>query len=397
LKSITKQLLSDKTKYTTEIIPSILPPGNYFMLGDEAAAEGAIAAGCRFFAGYPITPASEVMEQIVRRFPHVGGRFIQMEDEIGSISAMIGAAWAGGKAMTATSGPGLSLMMENLGYAAMTETPIVIVDIQRAGPATGQATRPGSGDILQVKFGSHGDYEIIALSPWSVQEMYDLTISAFNLAEAYRVPAILLADEGIGHLRENFQVSGETEVYHRPRASGLPPFHTDDPDRVPPMPAFGQGEALLVTGSTHDGRGYRKTQDSNVHRKLVHRLVYKIRGNAQTIYKYEEYFIPEAKYLFVAYGFSARAALQVVLELREKGIAAGLWRPITIWPFPADALKKASDTAEAVIVPEMNYGQLAWEIQRHVQIPVHPVPQVDGEVMSPETILQYFHKTFKKE
>jgi len=363
------------------------------MIGDEASAEGAIAAGCRFFAGYPITPASEVMEHIVRRFPQVGGKFIQMEDEIGSISAMIGASWAGGKAMTATSGPGLSLMMEGFGYAAITETPIVIVDIQRAGPATGQATRPGAGDIMQAKYGSHGDYEIIALSPWSAQEMYDLTIRAFNLSEAYRVPAVILSDEGIGHLRENFHVSENVEVFHRPCALGMPPFDTQEADGIPPMPAFGQGEALLVTGSTHDGWGYRKTQDSNVHRNLVHRLVYKIRDNAAKIYKYEEYYTEDAKYLFVAYGFSARAALQAVMELREKGISAGLWRPITIWPFPADALKKTAEKASAVIVPEMNYGQLAGEIQRHIKIPVHPVPQVDGEVMYPETILDYFEKT----
>jgi len=360
------------------------------MLGDEACAEGAIAAGCRFFAGYPITPASEIMEHIVHRFPQIGGRFIQMEDEIGSISAMIGAAWAGGKAMTATSGPGLSLMMENLGYAALTETPIVIVDVQRAGPATGQATRPGSGDIMQVKFGSHGDYEIIALSPWSVQEMYDLTVMAFNMAEAYRVPAFVLADEGVGHLRENFHIGETTEVFHRPYAKGTPPFHTDDPDGVPPMPVFGKGEALLVTGSTHDGWGYRKTQAAEAHRKLVRRLVYKIRDNTQTIQKYAEYYTEDCEYLFVAYGISARAALQAVTELRADGIKAGLWRPITIWPFPAEPFKQTAAKAKTIIVPEMNYGQLAREVERYVNIPVHPVPQVDGEGMSPDTILNYF-------
>jgi 2-oxoglutarate ferredoxin oxidoreductase subunit alpha len=334
------------------------------------------------------------MEYIVRRFPRVDGRFIQMEDEIGSVSAMIGAAWAGGKAMTATSGPGLSLMMENLGYAAMTETPIVIIDVQRAGPATGQATRPGSGDILQVKFGSHGDYEIIALSPWSVQEMFDLTILAFNLAEAYRVPAIVLADEGVGHLRENFHIRENTEVFHRPSVLGQPPFHTEDADGVPPMPSFGQGEALLVTGSTHDGWGYRKTQDSTVHRKLVYRLVHKIRNNADNIIRYEEYYTNKARYLFVAYGFSARATLQAVLELRAEGISAGLWRPITIWPFPSKALIKSAKKVDAVFIPEMNYGQLAWEVERHLKIPVHPIPQVDGEVMHPETIFECFKRFY---
>ena len=358
-------------------------------MGDEASAEGGIAAGCRFFAGYPITPASELMEHIVKRFADVGGKFIQMEDEIGSVAAMIGASWAGGKAMTSTSGPGLSLMMENIGYAAMTEAPIVIVDIQRAGPSTGQATRPGSGDILQVKYGSHSDYEVIALSPWSVQEMYDLTIQAFNLAEAYRVPVVLLADEGVGHLRENFSVEPEVEVWHRPTAVGMPPFHSDDDDLIPPMPRIGEGEKLLITGSTHDEWGYRKTQVSEVHDKLVSRLMNKIRKNAHKIHLYESHYIEDIDYLIVAYGISARAALQAALELREMGVKIGLWRPITIWPFPEDALKEAAAGVKAVIVPEMNHGQLCREIERHLKIPVHPVPQVNGEVMHPETITGY--------
>ncbi len=379
-------------KFTREIIPSSLTPGDYFMMGDEAGAEGAVAAGCRFFAGYPITPASELMERVVVRFRDVGGRFIQMEDEIGSISAMIGASWAGGKAMTSTSGPGLSLMMECVGYAALTEAPIVIVDIQRAGPSTGQATRPGSGDIIQVKHGSHGDYEIIALSPWSVEEMYYLTIDAFNLAEAYRVPAFVLADEGVGHLRENFTVAPEVEVWHRPKASKVPPFHTKDSDCVPPMPQFGDGEKLLVTGSTHDEWGYRKTQVSSVHQRLVKRLMDKISLNAKAIYRWEGYFLEDVDYLVAAYGISARAALQAVMELREAGVKIGLWRPITIWPFPVEALQDAAAAAKAVIVPEMNHGQLVKEIERHLRIPVHPVPQVNGEVMHPETILEYFEE-----
>lgn len=376
-------------KYTTETVPSALEPGDYFMMGDEACAEGAIAAGCRFFAGYPITPASEVMVHTVKRFPEVNGKFIQMEDEIGSIAAMIGASWAGGKVMTATSGPGLSLMMESIGYACMTEAPIVIVDIQRAGPSTGQATRPGSGDVMQVKFGSHGDYEIIALSPWSVQEIYDLTIDAFNLAEAYRLPVFILADEGIGHLRENFHVEPEIAVWHRPKANGLPPFHTEDEDGVPPMPAFGEGEKLLVTSSTHDGRGYRKTQDSAIHERLVKRLIGKIRNHAADIHRYESYYTDDMDYLIVAYGFSARAALQAVNEMRERGMKIGLWRPITVWPFPEESFKEAAKGVKAVIVPEMNHGQLSREIERHVSVPVHCVPQVNGEVMHVETIMDF--------
>ncbi|MBL7191414.1 2-oxoacid:acceptor oxidoreductase subunit alpha [bacterium] len=379
--------------YSTEQVKSSLKPGGYFMLGDEACAEGAIAAGCRFFAGYPITPASECMVHIVKRFSDVGGRFIQMEDEIGSVAAMMGASWAGGRVMTATSGPGLSLMMENIGYAAMTETPIVIVDIQRAGPATGQATRPGSGDILQVKYGSHGDYEIIALSPWSVQEIYDLTIDAFNLADAYRVPAFVLSDECIGHLRESFTVKPAVEIWHRPYEKGKPPFDTDDLDGVPPMPKFGDGEKLLITGSTHDQWGYRKTQASAVHKRLVNRLLRKVRDNADKIWRWEGYYLDEKPdYLVTAYGFSARAALEAVEYLRDKGVNIGLWRPITIWPFPVKPFKQAAENVKAVIVPEMNYGQLAGEIERHVKIPVHSVPQVDGEGMRPDTILEYFNE-----
>ena len=214
-----------------------------------------MAAGCLFYAGYPITPSSEIMERMALRLRECGGVFIQMEDEIASISAMIGAAWAGAKAMTATSGPGFSLMQEAVGYASFTETPCVIVDVQRAGPCTGQATRVGSGDIMQAKWGSHGDYQAIALSPWSVQEMFDFTIRAFNLSERYRNPALVLADEATGHLRENIQVPRKIEVWDRKKTKGAAPFGTDEEDGIPPMPAFGEGERLAITGSTHDPLG----------------------------------------------------------------------------------------------------------------------------------------------
>ena len=248
----------------------------HYLQGDEAAAEGAIAAGCRFYAGYPITPSSEVMVAWSSAWRDVDGVFIQMEDEIGSIGALIGASWAGAKALTATAGPGISLMTEGIGYAVLTETPCVIIDVQRAGPSTGQATRPGQGDVMQVKWGAHGDNEIVALAPWSVQEMYELTIKAFNFAERFRVPAFVLADEAVGHLRETC-VSEEVEVYDRFKAPGLPPFGTDDPGGVPPMPAFGEGENLLVTGSTHDGRGFRKTADPRSTGGWSERLVRKVR------------------------------------------------------------------------------------------------------------------------
>ena len=365
-----------------------MPPGQYFLQGDEASAEGAVAAGCRFFAGYPITPASEVMERIVRRFKDCDGVFVQMEDEIGSISAMIGASWAGAKAMTATSGPGLSLMMENIGYAAMTETPIVIVDIQRAGPSTGQATRPGSGDMLQVKWGSHGDYEIIALSPWSVQEVYDLTIRAFDLAERFRVPVFVLSDEGVGHLRENVAVEEDVTVFEREKAPGQPPFHTEEPDGVPPMPCFGDGEKLLVTGSTHDPFGYRKTQVSEVHERLVSRLVGKIRSHADEIVDTESYFLDDGvDVLIVAYGITARAALSAANVLRGEGHKVGLLRLKTIWPFPEEVVLESAQKCKKVVVPELNQGQICREIERLLDVDVISLPQTNGETMKPTMVI----------
>jgi len=374
-------------KPTIEKVKSPIKPGEYFLMGDEASADGAIAAGCNFFAGYPITPASEIMVRMVHRLKETDGTCIQMEDEIGSICAMIGASWAGSKAMTATSGPGLSLMMEGLGYAAITEAPIVIVDVQRAGPATGQATRPGSGDVFQVKYGSHGDYEIIALSPWSVQEVFDLTLEAFNLAEAYRVPVFVLADESVGHMRERVIIPEEIERWNRPYTKGAPPFDTDDPNGIPSMPAFGQGEHLLVTGSTHDGKGYRKTQDSATHERLVKRLVGKIRNAADDISRYETYQTDDADILIVAYGFSARASLDAISAFRAKGVKVGLFRPVTLWPFPEKGLREIAKGAKHIIVPEMNYGQVSREVERILHRDITALPQVDGEGMRPDTII----------
>ena len=236
-------------------VPTGLTAGSRYMSGNEAAAEAAIAAGCRFYAGYPITPSSEIMENLAKLLPAHGGAFIQMEDEIGSISAVCGASWSGAKAMTATSGPGLSLMQECLGYSAFTETPLVVVDVQRAGPSTGQATKVGGGDIMTVKYGSHGDYQVVAFAPWSVAEMFSLTVEAFNAAEMLRVPAFVLAEEATGHLFERVDTPSEVRVYDRDYRPGEPPFDTPELDGVPSMPRFGQGENLLVTGSTHNGPG----------------------------------------------------------------------------------------------------------------------------------------------
>jgi 2-oxoglutarate ferredoxin oxidoreductase subunit alpha len=369
-------------------VQSSLKPGWHFMQGDEACAEGAIAVGCRYYAGYPITPASEIMIRMVHRLPEVGGAFIQMEDEIGSISSVIGASWAGAKAMTATSGPGISLMIEAIGYAAITETPCLIVDVQRAGPSTGQATRPAQGDIMQVKWGAHGDIEIIALAPWSVQEMYDLTIKAFNLAERFRVPTFLLADEAVGHLRETLVVKEEVEVYDRYKAPGVPPFGTEEPNGVPPMPSFGEGANLLVTGSTHDAWGFRKTADSAIQARLTERLVRKVKDFESDIIVTEAQFMEDATVGVVAYGFTARAALRAVKHLRNQGIKAGLLRLVSIWPFAEEAVTELGKQCRVIFVPEMNRGQVAGEVKKYTSTPVIPLPKTNGEVIDPAEIVE---------
>ncbi len=362
------------------------PKGTYYFSGNEAAAEGALAAGCRFYAGYPITPSSELMERMAVRLEEVGGVFIQMEDEIGSIGAVLGASWAGAKAMTATSGPGFSLMQESIGYAAFTETPCLIVNVQRAGPCTGQATKVGSGDVMQAKWGSHGDYQVIALSPWSVQEMYDLTVRAFNLGERFRVPAMLMADEAVGHLRENVSVRSEVEVWDRKKQKDAAPFGTDEEDGVPPMPAFGEGERLAVTGSTHDAYGVRKTDDPEAHEKLVERINQKILKNRKEIIETEAYFIDDSECAVIAYGFTARTSLYGVKKLRKRGAKVGMLRLKTLWPFPEDEVKAVGRKVKTILVPEMNQGQVAAEVQKCCHCDVIALCQTNGEVIPPEAI-----------
>ncbi|MBW2030126.1 MAG: 2-oxoacid:acceptor oxidoreductase subunit alpha [Deltaproteobacteria bacterium] len=374
--------------YSYREVKSLLPPGAYYLSGNEAAAEGALAAGCRYFAGYPITPSSEIMEHLSHRLRELGGVFMQMEDEIASICSVIGAVWAGAKAMTATSGPGFTLMQEGIGYAAFTETPLVVADIQRAGPATGQATRPGSGDHMQAKWGSHGDYQVISLSPWSVQEMYDMTVEAFNLAEVYRVPVFLMGEEVIGHLRERVDVGGTVKVADRPKRKGAPPFGTDEPSGVPPMPCFGEGERLLVTGSTHDALGIRKTDDPLVHAALLDRINNKILDHREDIAETEETFLEDAQVVIVSYGFTARSALYAVHRARKEGIRAGLLRLKTIWPFAEKAVRRVSESAQKIVVPEMNKGQVRGEVTRHAFCDVIAYNQTDGEIIHPHKIIQ---------
>jgi len=343
--------------------------GAHFMNGDVACAEGAIAAGCRFFAGYPITPATEIAEHLSQRMPEIGGIYIQMEDEIGSIAAVIGASYTGLKAMTATSGPGFSLMQENIGLAVMTEAPCVIVDVMRGGPSTGQPTLPGQQDVMQAKWGSHGDYEIIALAPSSVQEMFDLTVEAFNLSETYRVPTILLVDEIVAHMWEKVVIlsSEKIKIANRKKPN-VPtekymPFMPDD-NLVPPMACFGEGFSFHATGLTHDEHGYPQTQSSEVQQRLVNRLCDKIRKNADKIIRVEEVMLDDADMVVVAYGIVARAALSAVRKARAEGIKAGLLRLITLWPFPEKHVGKIAKQAKAIVVAEMNCGQLVREVER---------------------------------
>lgn len=370
-----------------------------FLQGNEACALGALYAGCRFYAGYPITPSSEIMEKMAQELPKVGGVFIQMEDEIGSIGAVIGASWAGAKAMTATSGPGLTLMLENIGYAIMTETPCVIVDVQRAGPSTGQATKPASGDVMQVRWGASGDYEIIALSPWSVSEMYEMTIQAFNLAETYRIPVFLLADEAVGHLKESAVLKSNIPIVQRANKSPhqyigvrdktkLPPFGDSKTNAVTPMPAFGQGRKLSVTGSTHDEWGYRRTQSPEAQAKSINRFCNKITNNLDKIISYEKYFISDnIDTLVISYGFTARSAFRATQIANEKGYKIGLVRLKTLWPFPEKLLQDIPKTVSKIIVPEMNQGQIIREIQRFSDCRVIPYNKTDGTIITSKEIL----------
>jgi len=352
--------------------------------GNDACAEGAVAAGCRFFAGYPITPSSEVAEQMARRLPKLGGTFIQMEDELASMAAIIGGAWTGVRSMTATSGPGFSLMMENIGYAAFTETPCVVINIQRGGPSTGQPTMAAQGDMLQARFGSHGDYSVIALAPSTVQEMFNLTVKAFNLADRFRVPAFLMSDEIIGHLRERVEFPDEVEcIPPKTIREGMLPFEPED-DLVPGFTPFGKGHRVHVTGLTHNEKGYPASTDPDLHEKLVMRLVEKVERARHEIADYD-IVNPEAEIVFISYGAPTRAVRQALLD--APGKSYGHLNLRTVWPFPEGLLKKFTN-ARVFLVPEMNLGQIAREIQRHVDQPVIPIPRLGGALHVPSYLLK---------
>jgi 2-oxoglutarate ferredoxin oxidoreductase subunit alpha len=372
--------------------------GEYFTTGNHAAAEGALAAGCKFFGGYPITPSSEIAEHMSVRLPQVNGHFVQFEDEIASIIGILGASWGGSKSMTATSGPGYSLMVENIGLGMMTETPCVIVNVQRGGPSTGLPTLVGQQDIMQTKWGSHGDFEPIALMPNSVQECFELTIEAFNYAEKYRVPVTLLMDETLGHMSEKLVIPDESKIktIERKKPTVPPeeylPYKADD-DMIPPMAVAGEGYNVMVTGLTHDERGYpnlnAETQD-----KLVRRINDKIRLNKDKIIKFEEYMLDDAEIALISFGSSARAAKGSVNKARKKGIKVGLLRLITIWPFPEEKIAKLAEKVKKIYVPEINYGQITREVQRAVagKTDVKGLFLLGGAIHTPEQILEEIEK-----
>jgi 2-oxoglutarate ferredoxin oxidoreductase subunit alpha len=358
--------------------------------GNRASALGALAAGCRFFAGYPITPSSEIAETMARELPRHGGVFVQMEDEIASLAAVVGASLGGAKAMTATSGPGFSLMQENLGYAAMTETPCVIVNVMRGGPSTGMPTRPSQGDIMQSRWGTHGDHPIIVVAPNSVQEIYAQTIRAFNLAEEFRTPVVVLYDEVIAHLIESVALPAKALVVtvDRKWAGKDPGFlpYAETADLVPVMSRPGDGHRIHVTGLTHTAEGF-PTQKPDLAERATRRLLDKIELHRDRIEAYEAQETADAEVLIVGIGIVARAARRAVVDLRAQGIKAGLLRPITLWPFPERAVREAAARARAVLVPEMNAGQLALEIERLAGPKVTRLNRLDGEPISPAEII----------
>jgi len=353
-----------------------------FLLGDEACAWGALFAGCDFFGGYPITPASEIGEVLAAELPNVGGYCIQFEDELASLAAVIGAVWAGARGMTATSGPGFSLMMEHIGYAVMTETPVVVVDVQRSGPSTGQATKPAQGDVLQARWGTHGDHEMIALSPSSVQECFDFTIDAFNLAEKYRHPVILLTDGEVGHIREPLVFPDYTKVHREPRRKAADGETAFGGKANPGMIEIGDKRDVHITGSTHKPTGMRDVESRDVHERLITRFYAKIDNARREFDRYETRFLDDCEFAIVSFGCTARPSLGAVLKAREEGIKVGFIRLINIWPFPDKFFRELPSNIKQLIVAEMNLGQLAREIERFVNIPVLRIGKIGGIVHS---------------
>lgn len=369
------------------------PTGVQFLQGNEASLWGALDAGARFFAGYPITPSSEIAELACRELPVLNGIYLQMEDEIASIAAITGASLSGKKSFTATSGPGFSLMQENLGVAIYEEVPCVIVHVQRVGPSTGMATRPAQGDVMQTRWGTHGDHPVIALCPSSVQEMYELTVRAFNLSEKYRTPVIVLSDEIVAHLREKITLPEpeEIEIINRKTPQGPPEGflpYAPDADGIPPMGKYGDPHIVHASSTSHDYSGYSNFTPE-VADALIRRIHRKIYDNLNDIITCEKFGPEEADITLIAYGATARTAKQAVIDAGKKGLKVNLLRLITIWPFADEQVAKVLEKAKNVIVPEMNLGQIVLEVERanKSNTPVHLLSRVDGELITPEQIL----------
>lgn len=364
------------------------------MQGNEACVEGAIAAGLKFYAGYPITPSTEIAEGCAKRLPQVGGHFVQMEDELASMAAIIGASATGAKSMTATSGPGFSLKQENIGYACLAEVPCVIVDVQRCGPSTGLPTSPSQGDYMQARWGTHGDHPVIAISPATVTESYMLAIRAFNLSEKYRTPVIFLMDEIVGHMREGIDIPSpdEIEIINRREAGNLGAYKFAY--RVPEgkislgLKPFGEGSRYNMTGLMHDYAGFPDNSPEDA-AELMNRIMDKINDHLDDILDTEEYLLDDAEYAVVCFGGTTRAVRDAVDEARASGIKVGMWRPKTVWPFPEEDLRKLKDRLKGILMVEHNYGQMLLEVQRCVEgkIPVEFIGRIDGTVIPPSEIL----------
>ncbi len=374
--------------------PAGVLTGAHYLDGDFACGEGAMAAGCRFVAGYPITPSTEVVERISRRFPMMGGTFIQMEDELASMAAVVGASWTGTKSLTVTSGPGFSLMMENIGLAAMMETPCVVVDVQRGGPSTGLPTMVGQADMMQARWGSHGDYELIALCPQSPQEAFDQMIDAFNLSELYRVPVLLMTDECVGHMTEKVVIpkAEDIEIVPRKLTAQSPgqylPYRVDGKG-VPEFARAGDGYRFHSTGLTHNEKGY-PVMSAECQEVNVRRLIDKIRLNADKIVRFEEDGTKGADVVLVTYGITARVAQMAMEIAREQGMKVGMIRLIVAWPFPEKRIRELAGKVKAFVVPEVNFGQMVLEVQRVAEgrAPAVLVPHAGGGVHEPETIVE---------
>ena len=364
-----------------------------FWQGNEAVAFGALAAGCRFYAGYPITPSTEIMETMAVQLPKVGGVFQQMEDELGACGCAIGASIAGVKSMTASSGPGFTLKQENLGLAYEAEIPLVVADVMRGGPSTGLPTQGAQQDVMQARWGTHGDHGTIALAPASVTECFYLTIEAFNLAERFRQPVLIMSDAEIGHMREKFIVPdlSELKIVNRKKPSVEPdrfvPYKYDIEDDVPPMAAFGDGYRWHVTGLTHNEWGFPTTTAADIDKKM-RRLMRKIDRFRDDIVKYDTVEAEDAEIIVVSYGSVSRSSVRAVRDARARGVKAGHFRPITLWPFPDKELERLARKAKAIIVPELNCGQMVLEVERavHGKARVIPMSRVDGELFQPGEI-----------